>query len=154
MPAQGDRPEVLSTASLHARSERASHRGDLVTEYDFIKVIFVAALLAVVLQCAVYPIRRLLGMAVAWRVLRASLFGFLGVSVASLVWGAWTGELSDALAGGGLADMATIALFIGLTMFVSYFMGSRYLADELERAKRTDGVVADGPAPPIRGSED
>lgn len=122
--------------------------------YGFVKVIFVSAVVAVSLQCAVYPIRHLFGMAVAWRVLRASLYGFLGIAVACLVWGASTGELPEGLADGGWNDLVGIGLFIGFTMFISYFMGSRYLADELERARQSEVASAEGARNTERGSED
>ena len=112
-------------------------------DYGFVKVIFVAAITAIVVQCAVYPVRRFFGMAVAFRMLRLSLFGFLGVTLACLAWGAFSGDLAHGLASGGWKTLSDMVLFIGLMMFVSYFMGSRYLADELERAK-TGGSDAAG----------
>ncbi len=106
-----------------------------MTDLGFVRVVFVAALVVILLQCAVYPVRRIFGMAAAWRLLHWSLYGFLGVVGLCLTWGIASGDLSDGVRQGGWGTIADVALFIGLTMFVSYFMGSRYLADELQRSR-------------------
>ncbi len=116
-------------------------------EYGFVRAIFVGGVVAIVLQCAVYPVRRVFGIAAAARMLRLSLYGFLGLVVACLVWGTSKGELSQGLEQGGLRTLADIGLFMGLAMFVASFMASRYLADELERRSTNETAAADGCAP-------
>ena len=120
----------------------ALRKGAIVAQLAFVQVIVVAAVIAVVAQCCVYPVRRLWGMAAAYRVLRWSLGGFVCVAVVALVWGAATGDLARGIVRDGLEPGFQIVMFIGFTMFVSYFMASRYLADELERARTSDGNEA------------
>jgi hypothetical protein len=124
-----------------------------VTGYAFVRVIFVAAVVAIVIQCAVYPIRRTFGMAVALRVLRASLYGFLGIAGACFIWGASTGELAQGLSRAGWRPLVDMGFFIGFCMFIAYFMGSRYLADELDRARAGDAVFEENVAPRELGNE-
>jgi len=126
----------------------AQNRRFDVIEFAFVRVIFVVALVAIGLQCAVYPVRRLLGWGAARRLLSVSLFGFLGMTAACLVWGASNGQLARGLALGGWKTLADLGLFIGFAMFIAYFMGDRYLADELERARvaEHDGAPATAPA--------
>ena len=106
-----------------------------MVQFGFIRSIFVTGVAAVLLQCAVYPVRRLIGWGAARRLLTASLFGFLGVTAASLIWGGVNGQLAKGLALGGWRTLADLALFLGFTMFITYFMGDRYLTDELDRAR-------------------
>jgi hypothetical protein len=110
-----------------------------VAQFTFVQVIVVAAIVAIVAQCSVYLVRWAWGMAAARQVLRWSLGGFAFVTIDALIWGAATGELAQGLSRYGWQPLLEIALFIGFTMFISYFMGSRYLVDELERAKASDG---------------
>ena len=124
-----------------------------MTEFGFIRVIFVAGIVAILVQCAVYPVRHWLGMAVARRMLDASLYGFLAVTAACLVWGGISGQLAQGLAAGGWRTLADMTMFFGFGMFISYFMGARYLSDELERARVDTGQAAADSASDDRDGE-
>jgi len=109
-----------------------------VDAFPFAKVLFVAAIASIALQCLVYPVRRYFGMSVAYTLLKVSLWGFVAVAVEGIVWAGFSGSLRGGLAEAGWRPLADLALFVGFSLFVSYFMASRYLADELERARGAD----------------
>lgn len=115
-----------------------------MAELAFVRIIAVAAVMAILAQCLVYAVRRWWGMAAALRVMRGSLSGFVLVTVGALIWSWANGDLPAALVRFGIRPVIDMAMFVGFTMFVSYFMGSRYLADELERAKARDSSEGSG----------
>ena len=116
--------------------------GTAFAQFEFVRVIFSAALVAIVLQCVVYGVRHLFGLKAAWIVLRASLVGFLAISVIELVSASRSGDLKTAIGTMGWSPFIDFAMFIVLTMFISYFMGDRYLADQSEREARKAASAA------------
>lgn len=107
-------------------------------QFGFVQVVFVASLVAIALQCVVYLVRRVVGLKAAWIVLRGSLIGFLVITAGALLVAWRSGELRAAVNALGWSPVLDFAVFILFTMFISYFMGDRYLADEERRAARSD----------------
>jgi hypothetical protein len=105
-------------------------------QFDFVRVIFVAAIAAIILQCLVYGVRHALGIRIARIVHRASLAGFAAIAVFETVSARIGGQLESATSTMGAAPLMDFALFIVFTMFISFFMGERYLSDQEERAER------------------
>lgn len=130
--------------------------GAAFAEFAFVRVVFFASLIAIALQCLVYAVRHLVGLKAARIVLRGSLIGFLTITVVALAWASSTGDLSAALDAMGSSPMIDFAMFIVFTMFISYFMADRYLADQKERELRSRHVSEQGvesdPAQPDQGA--
>ena len=106
-------------------------------EFGFVRAIFFASLTAIVLQCLVYAVRHVFGLAAARIVLRGSLIGFLAITVIALAWAGSTGDFSAAIDAMGWSPVIDFAMFIVFTMFITYFMGDRYLADQAQREARS-----------------
>ncbi len=107
----------------------------MIETYLFIRVIVVAALVAIAVMCLVFPLAARVGLVAAYRALQLGLWGFIAVSAAALGWAVATGEWARFSAELGIGELVQVVGFFGLFMFIIYFMGSRYLADILRRAR-------------------
>jgi len=105
-------------------------------QFTFVQVVFTASVAAILLQCAIYLVRHLFGLRAAWIVLRGSLIGFVLIAVGALLVAWRTGDLQAAVEVMGWSPVADFAMFVLFTMFISYFMGDRYLADQEQRTRR------------------
>ena len=112
-------------------------------QFAFVRVLFVASLIAIALQCLVYPIRHLLGLRAARIVLRGSLVGFVAVGVVALFSASRSGDFDAVIGIMGWTPLIDFGVFILPTMFISYFMGDRYLAEQAEREERRLPVQAE-----------
>ena len=115
-------------------------------QFTFVQVVFIASMAAILLQCAVYLVRHLFGLRAAWVVLRGSLTGFVLIAVGALLVAWRTGDLQAAVEVMGWSPVADFAMFVLFTMFISYFMGDRYLADQEQRTRQgaESGRAAEG----------
>ncbi len=108
--------------------------------YLFIRIIVIAAFIAIPVMCLVFPLAARVGLVPAYRALRAGLWGFIVVAAGALGWAGASGEWSRFARDQGFGELVQVVGFFGVFMFIIYFMGSRYISDILRKARHEEGT--------------
>lgn len=116
--------------------------------YLFIRIIVIAAVLAIAVMCLVFPLAARVGLAPAYRALQAGLWGFLIVAAGALGWAGTSGEWMRFSREEGFGELVQVLGFFGVFLFIVYFMGSRYLFDKLKKARAEEAAAQAAAARP------
>lgn len=111
--------------------------------YLFIRIIVIAAVVALGVMALVFPLAARVGLAPAYRALQVGLWGFLVVAAGALGWAGASGEWMRFSRDRGFGELVQVLGFFGLFLFIVYFMGSRYLFDKVRKG-RAEAVAASG----------